>query len=64
MDAPQIAASFAVLTKDAKPAAFDPLAAGLQAQTTVIDGIDPAADREKRKQALRDGWKQPAANAA
>jgi hypothetical protein len=63
-DAPQIAASFAVLTKDAKPAAFDPLAAGLQAQTTVIDGIDPAADREKRKQALRDGWKQPAANAA
>jgi hypothetical protein len=45
-------------------AAFDPLAAGLQAQTTVIDGIDPAADREKRKQALRDGWKQPAANAA
>jgi hypothetical protein len=60
----QISAAFAVLTKDAKPAAFDPLAAGLQQQTTVIDGIDPAADREKRKQALRDGWKQPAANAA
>jgi hypothetical protein len=62
----QIAASFAVLTKDAKVAADDPLAAAIRngRSPPSIDGINPDADREKRKAALRDGWKQPAANAA
>jgi hypothetical protein len=60
----QIAASFAVLTKDAKVADADPLATAIVNGVTTTDGINPEADREKRKAALRDGWKQPAATTA
>jgi hypothetical protein len=60
----QIETAFATSIALMGDSGVDPLAAGIRAQPQVIDGIDPAADREKRKQALRDGWKQPAANAA
>jgi hypothetical protein len=63
-NADQIAASFAVLTKDAKVQETDLLRDAITNGTTVVDGIDPVADRAKRKAALSDAWKQPAANAA
>jgi len=59
----QVAASFGTLTAGLKVTDADPLTAAISAGV-VTDSFDPAADREKRKQALRDGWKQPAANAA
>lgn len=57
----QIAASFAVLTKDAKVETTDALRDAITGQPVIMDGLDPTAAREKRKAALRDGWKQPAA---
>jgi hypothetical protein len=60
----QVAASFNTLTADLKVTDADPLAAAIVTNVTATDGINPDADREKRKAALRDGWKQPAANAA
>lgn len=63
-NAEQIAASFAVLAKDAKVQDADPLRDAISGMPIITDAIDPAADRDKRKQGLRDAWKQPANTAA
>jgi len=60
----QIAASFAVLSKDVKVQDADPLRSAISDATSVEDAFDPVALREKRKAELRDGWKQPAAGNA
>ena len=59
-----VAIAFVALTKDAKVAGADPLRTGIMGQPVVMDAIDPAADRAKRKAAISDAWRQPANAAA